>query len=207
VELLLGLASVGTFLSVALKLPYFAWFGARREGYAQLAPPHMLAAMGFTAGLCVLLGVAPGWLYARLPFPPVGYEPFTLPHVLGVLLLMAFTLVAFVWLGARFVPHDTITLDTDWFYRQPAAWFVPGFAVPLGRQSARLGRGVRSCRDRITDLARNPPAALERWRQGLAGADPPLPWYDEDRQRAPVANMVLWVLGLFVAFAVLFSLG
>jgi multicomponent Na+:H+ antiporter subunit D len=205
VGLMLALASVGTFLSVALKLPYFAWFGARREGHAHVAPPHMLAAMGLTAALCIALGIAPGWLYARLPFPPVRYDPFTTAHVVEVLLVMAFTLAAFVRVFDRLAPHDTITLDTDWFYRRPAAWVVPGLALPLQRLAARLGGGVRRWHDRTVAVSRNPPRAFERWMRGSPPSDEPLAWYDEDRQRAPSAHTLAWVLAVFVGLAVLFS--
>lgn len=206
VGLMLALASVGTFLSIALKLPYFAWFGPRREGHAHAAPPHMLAAMALTSALCIGLGVAPGWLYARLPFPPVDYQPFTAAHVIEVLLVMAFTLAGFVWLRDRLVPHDTITLDTDWLYREPAAWVVPGLARPLERLAARLGQGISRSRSRVVELTRNPPAAAARWFSRAAKGGEPLAWYDEDRQRAPFADTLLWVLGVFVVLSLLFSI-
>jgi multicomponent Na+:H+ antiporter subunit D len=207
---MLQIASVGTFLSVALKLPYFAWFGERPAGiHAREAPRHMLLAMGGASALCVLLGVVPGLLYSRLPFPPVDYRPYTAPHVFEMLLLMAFTGVGFRQLFARLVPHDTVTLDTDWFYRRPAAWFVSGFAAPLDASAARLGARFAQWRDRIGAASRNPPVAYARWRDRLQGTgdgeDEPVPWFDEDRQRVPVAVIVLWVLSV-VGVLALFSL-
>ena len=215
---LLSLASVGTFLSVGLKLPYFAWFGTRREGHAHEAPLHMLLAMGITAALCVLLGVAPGWLYARLPFPPVDYHPYTSYHVFETLLLMTFTAIAFWQLRSRLTPHASITLDTDWLYRRPAVWVVQGFAVPLDKATARIGAHIAHLRDRIVACSRNPTLALARWRAAKLGmtseaeasqAQPrtePLPWFDEDRQRPALAAPLLWVLTIFAALAFLLVL-
>ena len=71
---LLDLASVGTFLSVGLKLPYFAFAGPLRTAVARAVPPTMITAMGLAAALCALIGVAPGVLYGLLPFP-VTYRP------------------------------------------------------------------------------------------------------------------------------------
>jgi multicomponent Na+:H+ antiporter subunit D len=74
-ELLLTLASVGTFLHTGLKLPYFTFFGPDRGIEAAPLPRNMIVGMGLAAALCIGLGVFPGWLYARLPFLPFEYHP------------------------------------------------------------------------------------------------------------------------------------
>ena len=56
---LMLLASVGTFLSVGLKLPYFAWFGKDCGLKPKEPPKNMLWAMGITSFLCFLIGVYP----------------------------------------------------------------------------------------------------------------------------------------------------
>ena len=213
---LLQVASVGTFLSVALKLPYFAWFASPPKGEAKEAPRHMLIGMGLAAALCIALGVAPGWLYARLPFPPVDYHPYNAAHVFEMLLMVSFTAVAFWWWLERMRPHDVITLDTDWFYRRPAAWFVRGLAIPLDTFDARLGALIQYLADLTGEFTRNPTIALERFAERgevvelppPEGADQPgthrLPAFDEDRQRPPVAWTVVWVLTFFVILGVAF---
>ena len=45
VALLLSVASVGTFLSVGLRLPYLAWFGPKRAIRTGSIPPGMYIAM------------------------------------------------------------------------------------------------------------------------------------------------------------------
>ena len=94
VVFLLTLASVGTFLSVGLKLPYFAFFGDNDGPRDQIdvdpkdAPASMMAAMAVLAFLCFAIGVAPGFLYQALPAPP-SYDPFTVYHFFEMVLVMA----------------------------------------------------------------------------------------------------------------------
>lgn len=218
VVLLLQLASIGTFLSVALKLPYFAWFASPPRGTASEAPRHMLIAMGAAAVLCIVLGVAPGWLYARLPFPPVTYHPYNAAHVFEMVLLIAFTAVGFWWLLDRLHPHAAITLDTDWLYRRPAAWFIPGLAAPLFALHARLGAAVQRGAEAVGEVTRNPPVALVRLARGQplsaplqpgrsdAPADGHLPQFDEDRQRPSTSQIALWILSMFAALGIAFGI-
>ena len=211
ITLLLNLAAVGTFLSVALKLPYFAWVAEPREVRFRTAeaPLHMRWAMAFLAVLCILLGVAPGWLYEHLPFPPVDYHPYSLYHIFEMLLVMTFTTIAFWQLRDRLRPHAALTLDTDWLYRRAATWLVGGVAKPLDATTARMGGRIASIVDRARVLSRNPPflwsslvGALDR-SGDAAGGDPPP--YDADRQRPPVALGILWVLTILVLLALAFT--
>ena len=215
---LLHLASVGTFLSVGLKLPYFAWFGQRRSIEAREAPVHMLVAMAIMAAVCIFLGVVPSWLYERLPFPPVTYHPYAAYHVFETLLLLTFTGVAFWQLRSRLAPHRSLILDMDWFYRRTAAWVVSGLAVPLSSATIWLGGRIAHWRDCAIRLSHNPTLALLRLSKGHAACGsrgevgeevikrPALPWFDAERQRSPVAATLLWVLTVFAALALVFSL-
>ncbi len=213
IVLLLSLASVGTVFSVGLKLPYFAWFGRPGEHTTQEAPPHMLIAMGALAALCILIGVAPGLLYAHLPVAGLVYHPYSLSHVFEVLLVMAFAGVAFAQMRARLQPHRALILDTDWFYRRGADWVVSGLAAPLATLAARWGARVAHSVARLSILSHNPPLAWQR----AFGAAPAtqakthdlsaeLPWFDADRQRPPVASAVLLVLLAFGLLGVVFAL-
>lgn len=218
IVLLLHLASVGTFLSVALKLPYFAWFGRVREGGPgegrprREAPLHMLLAMAITSALCIALGVAPGWLYERLP-APVDYEPYMAAHVLEALVLVTFTTVAFWQLAARLQPKPALTLDTDWFYRRGGMVFT-AMAKALDWVAALLGRAVAGLSAVVAEQTRNPPAAVERllnaagvrvgkeWEPAVTAPEAELRWFDENRQRQPIANVLLWMLTVFAGLGV-----
>ena len=119
-ELLLSLAAVGTFLSVGLKLPWFAFFGERRGVAVRPLPTNLLAAMGIAGGLCLLYGVFPHLLYSRLPYAAT-YAPYTLDHVVSTVQLLVATGFVFFLAKKKLTPSPAMALDTDWFYRIPFA--------------------------------------------------------------------------------------
>ncbi|GIW41173.1 MAG: Na(+)/H(+) antiporter subunit D [Candidatus Binatia bacterium] len=195
IVLLLQAASVGTFLSVGLKLPYFAWFGPRRlETPPREAPRSMLLAMGVAAGLCIGLGLDPEWLYERLPFPPVHYHPYTAPHVFEALLLLGATALAFESLRGRLAPKDTVTLDTDVFYRIPARWLAERVSPALEAASRAVGEILARLGSAVSEAVRNPALSAAR----IAGIDPGrLPAFDPERPRMPLGVSAAWLLVLF----------
>ncbi len=149
IELLLHLASVGTFLHTGLKLPWGTWFGkptGREDRIEAREPPlNMLLAMGATAFLCVLTGVYPQLLYSILPYP-VDYQPFTPDKIIAMMQLLLFTGAAFWLYIDKLGGESTISLDTDWFYRmfgRGLLWFCnqPLNALRSGIQNF-LGREV-----------------------------------------------------------------
>ncbi len=129
---LLTLASVGTFLSTGLKLPWFTFGGAPAARPAAALPRPMLAAMTLAAALCLLLGVAPGLLYALLPFP-VAYAPYTAGHVLESLQILAGTTLAFLLLKETLHGAASRTLDVDVLYRAAGRLLRDGLAPALAR--------------------------------------------------------------------------
>ncbi len=132
--LMLMLASIGTFLSVGIKLPYFAFFGKDRGIEAKDPPVNMLAGMGIAAFLCILIGVYPKVLYDLLPYE-VHFQPFTIPHVVGELQLLMFTALGFFLLLKKLQVEPTITLDIDWTYRKGSKVFMWFINEPLARGS------------------------------------------------------------------------
>ncbi len=115
---LLYLASVGTFLHTGLKLPYFTWFGPRRDDiHVGPVPRGMIVAMVFAAALCIGIGVYPTALYDQLPFANT-YEPYYADHVVRTLQMLGFTAVGFWLLRRKLGGEATITIDTDWVYRK-----------------------------------------------------------------------------------------
>ncbi|HYE93820.1 MAG TPA: proton-conducting transporter membrane subunit, partial [Terriglobales bacterium] len=113
---LLTVASVGTFLSVGLKLPALVFGGSSRTGVTSPVPAGMMVAMTLAAALCVLLGVAPGLLYRLLP-SDVAYVPYTGAHVTETLELLAGTALAFALARGALARKATMTLDMDRVYR------------------------------------------------------------------------------------------
>jgi len=130
IELMLHLASIGTFLHTGLKLPWGVWFGTNKGPEdvieeAKEPPFNMLLAMGIAAGLCTLTGVYPKILYDILPYP-VDYHPYTASNVVAMMQMLVLTLAAFWLYIDKLGGEAKVSIDTDWFYRmfgRATLWF------------------------------------------------------------------------------------
>jgi multicomponent Na+:H+ antiporter subunit D len=137
---LLKLASVGTFLSVALKLPALTWFGpARGPVSVQRVPATMYVAMGVAAIANVAIGLRPTLLFDLLPAPE-PFVPYTASKLVESTVLLAVTAIAFVVLRARLAPKATTSLDTDVVYRELPVWLGPRLRPRVGAAVASLPR-------------------------------------------------------------------
>jgi multicomponent Na+:H+ antiporter subunit D len=190
---LLLLASVGTFLSVGLKVPYLTWFGPDRGIEPKPLPPNMLVAMGLTGALCFLYGVWPDLLYRELPYP-MAYRPYTGAHLAETLQILLVTFLAFWLLRKKFVGERKISLDTDWIYRVPGAaagaWAVGAVNAVFAACEALALRAVHG----LAALAKNPGR--------LAGPWGPPPGADPDRHRLPLGVSLALTLAALVILAV-----
>lgn len=200
VVLFLHAASVGTFLSVGLKLPYFTWFGADRSLPLAPIPPGMYIAMGLASAINLAIGVGPDLFYRLMP-SPVEYRPYTAAHLLEAIALLAFTGLAFwLWRG-QIASKAALTLDFDWFYRKPAPWLWRQGVLRLNELFAKAERATLALTHSLVRLSRDPfalgrgPAHEDRG-DGIVGEN--RQGYDPDRYRLPVGTLVLIVLLCFV---------
>ena len=126
---ILVFASAGVLSHSGIKIPYFTFFGHDSGLRPKEAPLNMQLAMGFTAFLCIFIGVYPEPLYALLPYE-VEFHPYSMGHVVGQLQLLCFALLAFAFLmktGIHPPEVRAINLDTDWVYRK----FLPNVTAAL----------------------------------------------------------------------------
>lgn len=117
--LILTFASAGVLFYAAFRIPYYTFFNRDAGWKVKEAPNSMLAAMGLTAALCLLLGIFPQTFYALLPYD-MNYHPYDFPHIITSLQLVLFAALAFALLIAwRLFPPALrqLNLDSDWFYR------------------------------------------------------------------------------------------
>lgn len=119
----MNLAGIGTFLSVGLKVTYFAFFGKEAPIEAKEPPKNMLWAMGLTSALCFIIGVYPDALYALLPYP-AEYHPYTAHHFAEMMQILSFTGLVFFLLVKKLSPEDKMNLDVDYFYRKGGKAFL-----------------------------------------------------------------------------------
>lgn len=137
VTLMLLLASSGTFLHTGLKLPYYMFYGKDSSLNdsvikRQEPPLNMIIAMTLAAIACIAIGVFPQLLYQLLPYP-VDFEPYTSVHITTTLSILIFTALGFAVFLRHLDPEDTISLDTDWYYRKGSAVFMWIAHHPLSR--------------------------------------------------------------------------
>ncbi len=126
VWLILEIASAGVFLHAGIKFPYFVFF-AKDNGLRPGEPPkHMLVAMAFLSFVCIFIGVYPQPLYDILPFGAVDYHAYTFEHTLNQFQLLMFSALAFFMLLPLLKRTETISIDTDWFYRKGGKLFYFG---------------------------------------------------------------------------------
>ncbi len=168
-ELLLVLAAVGTFLSVGLKLPWFAFFGEPRGVAVRPLPTNLLAAMGIGGALCLLYGLFPHLLYSRLPYLAT-YAPYTLDHVVSSAQLLLATGFVFYLARRKLTPSPGQALDTDWLYRIPFARLVAAATRALGAAGpvARALRGETVTRLDAAARRLAAPGAPPRRRESFA---------------------------------------
>ncbi len=122
---MLAAASAGVFLHAGIKFPWFVFF-QKDSGMRPPEPPwNMRAGMVVMAAFCIGLGLWPGPLYDLLPYP-VDYVPYTASHVIFQLQLLLFSGLAFFIMLDLLKRTETITLDTDWFYRKLGKWVTRG---------------------------------------------------------------------------------
>lgn len=129
VSFLLTTASVGTWMSIALKINYFVFFGKPVSGKPFPAkelkpvPVNMKIGMVLGAAACTITGVMPKLVYNLTPGMTDGH-PFTLEHIVEYLVLFAGGTVIFFLFIKKMKVHDQLSLDFDWFYRVALDRFI-----------------------------------------------------------------------------------
>lgn len=149
---MLLLASVGTFLSVGIKLPYFIWFGKDSGVTAKEAPWNMQLGMGIAAFICLFFGLYPDALYGMLPHA-VDYEPYTAYHLSESLQILGFTALGFYLMVKYLKPHSVSNLDVDWFYRKGSVQFLKVASGPVSAANEWVSNLYRTVGLRFTMAA------------------------------------------------------
>lgn len=190
-ELLLYLASIGTFLSIALKLLYFMFFGEDKGLKTEKLPFNMYVAMAGGAFLCTLYGIAPNLLYNILPYP-VKYHPYSLYHIIDTVQLLTAALVVFWIFIPKMATKLMISLDTDWFYRKPLKymirWIVEVVCYIREVSAKKLLAALKS----TLPYFANP----VKWAAGTIPGS--AAEYDEDRYRFPIGMTVFMSIIVFL---------
>ena len=191
---LLEIASIGTFLSIPLKMGYFIFLRKDDKGVTikQELPKNMYVGMGLGAFLCTLYGVWPNLLYQYLPFEAPVYQPFLPEHILQYVQMLGMALIPFLMYLGKMEPHDAISLDTDWFYRRPLAAAISGVSHFLCALCNALGCLWQGAYVKFNELTANPMIFLEA---------PPFTEkssYDANNYRGPIGDPMLIIFSVLV---------
>ncbi|PID77998.1 MAG: Na(+)/H(+) antiporter subunit D [Deltaproteobacteria bacterium] len=153
IMIMLLLASVGTFLSVGIKLPYFIWFNKTEPAVADAKEAYspMLGGMAIAAFFCIMMGVYPEYLYRMLPYE-VHYHPYTMYHLSETLQIIGFTGLGFYLMRKKLAPEDKLNLDVDWFYRKAANPFKRFCGGPLSKLNDIAGEIYKTVGIKFTML-------------------------------------------------------
>ena len=189
VWLALLFASAGVLEHAGIKIPFFTFFDHDSGIRTKEAPLNMLIAMGLAAAICIFNGTYPWVLYSLLPWP-VHFDPYTWSHVLTMMQLLMFAVLAFCVLKlTKIYPPElpSTNLDFDWFYRKGLPAVARG-TVALFGPTDRLVRivGVGTARRFIERLYRHhgPEGVLART------------W--------PTGSMALWVAVLLAGILIIY---
>ncbi len=216
IELMLHLASVGTWLSVGLKLPWGTWFAPGHGGVDDLPdvkepPVNMRVGMGIASFLCVLTGIFPNLLYRLLPYP-VDYHPYALSHVVSTFQLLLLTVAGFwLYLDRLMAGKATLNLDTDWVYRMFGRAVLRFCRVPLRQFSHTLHQiSVRET-DLVTRISNAPATALWQFWKRFCGdtmvvGNPKKVRVEETSHRFPMGLGVLFSLVFLFVFGMVYLL-
>ena len=151
VSFLLTTASVGTWMSIALKINYFVFFGKPVSGKPFPAeelkpvPVNMKIGMVLGAAACTVTGVMPKLVYNLTPSMTDGH-PFTAMHIVEYLVLFAGGTVIFFLFISKMKVHDQLSLDFDWFYRALLDRFILWISTSIHKLFIFFDKVVlRSC--------------------------------------------------------------
>lgn len=192
-ELLLTLASIGTFLSIVLKMGYFIFLAppeqkSEQESAVRPLPFGMKAAMSVTALLCLITGLFPDRLYGLLP-EHIVYAPYTADHLTQSVLLLLAAAVPFLVYLPHMKPSSGISLDFDWFYRKPlkkGLLFLSELCCRIQDAAGRsVVRGIHGCRPFLANPVRWFFTAVD-------GSDHEE--YEEDLYRLPISNPIILII-------------
>ncbi len=195
IMLVLLVASVGTWLSVGLKLPYFTWFDKPDyEGELKSVPVNMYIAMGILAFACIFYGIFPNALYAWLP-QAMDYEPYTVYHIVEITQIALLTFVVFWWMKKKLAPELTTVLDLDWFYRKVAPATRLVFVQNVNTFFAKVEDGIQNSARFFARNFQNP----MRWLNPLTDDK------NEAKSYSPSMEVVMsFILLGFLVFAVVY---
>ena len=152
------IASAATVPAILVRLPYYAFFGAKRDIKLRPIPITMYFAMAMAGGLSLAIN------FYLAPFFDLFHIHIHVPegfHAAPTVFTVQFILLAVAgsWLTIRLLrPRDATVLDTDWFYRKADAPVRILIQQPLESLFSFCERLVGAITQRVSIIASAPAA-------------------------------------------------
>jgi len=200
-ELLLMLASVGTLMSITLKINYFVFWGKSDNNLMadeSSVPMNRKIAMILGAAGCIITGIFPNIVYGLTPFGTDGH-PFTVDHITQYIQLFAGAIIVFVMYIEHMMPKAKITLDTDWFYRVPLKYAVAFLSQLTDNVRCKTGNSIAVLVEKTNECVKNP-SILSKKIFGIKEDSEGLE--DDDVLQAPIGIMLTVTALFFVGIVV-----
>ena len=201
-ELLLMLASVGTLMSITLKINYFVFWGKSDNQLSvdeSQVPMNRKIAMILGAFGCIVTGIFPNIVYGLTPFGTDGH-PFTVDHITQYVQLFAGAIIVFVMYIEHMMPKEKITLDTDWFYRVPLKIGVQYLSETVDNIRVTIGKSLGNNIAKANELLKDPKDFTDKLLsvKDVDGVE------EDDVLKKPIGFM-LTVTALFFVFIVIYA--
>lgn len=197
---LLEVASIGTFLSIPLKMGWFIFLRPEDKGATveRPVPINMQIAMVLAAGLCIMYGLFPNMIYQYLPYDMPARAPYTASGVLMTIEMYGMAMIPFLMYLPKMEPHTAISLDTDWFYRKPFAYLVSLVSHALCALCAALGQAWYVLYKEFMGLTENPMELLDArpFRKRAR--------YNPENYRTSIADPIMITLTVLISSAAYF---
>ena len=115
----LNIASIGTFLSIGIKMGWFVFFGRKNISVKKL-PLNMSLAMTLSSLLCIAFGIKPDLLYKILPGKAMIegsiYNPWGKTHVIHSLETLGIAVLVFLIFKKQITPKEKVIKEFGHLY-------------------------------------------------------------------------------------------
>jgi len=160
VTLALWVASAGAILAVAVKLPFYAFFGDGRPRELKRVPAGMYMALSAGGALSLMVGISAGMTFDLLRLDIHPHSPENETMLVGLMFFVLFAVGSWFVLP-KLAPKDRATVDTDWFYRNAEIPLARLIQQPLEWPFATTARVVNRLVRTVIKIAITPASGWE----------------------------------------------
>lgn len=171
-SILINLAGIGTWLSITMKMNYFIFFRKPPENRNPIEiirkiPLTMYFSILITTLIVILIGFKQDLIYEILPYSGGREFGGASKHISEYLAIFGGASIPFVLLLKYIAPHDTITTDFDWFYKNWLPKAVYGTSRLIENLFSGSERIVGNFNFKVMEFLNKPNKVTDERGQGL----------------------------------------